>query len=88
MIIQVNGGWRITSDAHCYMVQRIRKKKDSHEWRSISFHPSLEAACEYVFELQLRDDPIEIQGLRKALKHARDKRDKFLQQMMGAKNIH
>jgi hypothetical protein len=88
MIVQVNDQWRIASDSHCFMVQKARKKNDSHEWRSISFQSSLEAACGYFFELQLRDDPAEIKGIRTALKYARDKRDKFLQQMMGSKNIH
>jgi hypothetical protein len=51
MIIEVNDDYRITSDEHCWMVQRIKrfgqdsKKAGEVEWRPVSFHPSLPMAA-------------------------------------------
>ncbi len=84
MIVQVTPDWRITSDAHCFICQKRRTRKDKIEWRSETFHATFEDACEYMLELQLRDDPIELASLRDALEHVRDMRRRFRAALMDS----
>jgi hypothetical protein len=84
MIVQVNPDWRIASDPHCFMCQRRRTRKDKVEWQSETFHATFEDACEYLLELQLRDDPIELASLRHALDYVKNMRRHFRAELMDS----
>ncbi len=84
MIVHVTPDWRITSDSHCFICQKRRTRKDKVEWRSETFHATFEDACEYMVELQLRDDPTELTSLRDALEHVRDMRQRFRDELMDS----
>ena len=77
MIVQVTPDWRITSDSHCFICQKRRSRKDKTEWQNETFHATFEDACEYMLELQLRDDTTELTSLRDALEHVRGIRRRF-----------
>ena len=84
MIVHVSPDWRVTSDSHCFICQKRRIRKDKIEWQSETFHATFEDAVEYMIELQLRDDPIELGSLRDALEHVRDMRRRFRAELMDS----
>ena len=84
MIVQVSADWRITSVSHCFICQKRRIRKDKIEWQSETFHATFEDACEYMIELRLRDDPVELDSLRDALEHVRDMRRRFRNELMDS----
>ena len=73
MIVHISPDWRIISDSYCFKCQKWRKDK----WDSKTFHATFEDAAEYMLELKLRDDPIELSSLKAALDHIRDARRQF-----------
>ena len=84
MIVHVSPDWRITSDRHCFICQKRRTRKDKIEWQSETYHATFEDAAEYLLELQLRDDPIELASVRDALDYIRDMRRRFRAELMDA----
>ena len=84
MIVQATPDWRITSDSHCFICQKRRTRKGEDEWQNETFHATFEDASEYMLELQLRADPIELTSLRDALEHVRDMRQRFRDELMDS----
>ena len=58
MILPINDKYRITADAHCWTVQEKRnrscKSGPREDWRSITYHGSLEHALGSLGERMLR----------------------------------
>ena len=75
MIIPVNKKWRITSNTHCWQVERLKgKQKDgSDRWEPITYHVDFKGAITTLAERRIRliDSSIP-EEIRSAIREIRD----------------
>ena len=55
MIIPINQSYRIKSDSHQWMVQRLRNRGGKVEWQAIHYFRTLEAALQELGERLVRE---------------------------------
>ena len=66
MILPLGDDLRITSNEHCYQLEKRRPKGD---WRPFKYHTSLAAACQAALEREFRLHPAK--GIAEVLEVAR-----------------
>ena len=84
MIVNANDDWRIVGTAKCFTCQQRHDHKGEIRWESRTHHDTFESAAEYLIELRLRDDPIELNSLRAGLEYVRGIREQMRQELLSA----
>ena len=54
MIIPVNEKYRISTDAHCWKIDKFRVSKGEERWESFKYYGSLEQAVNGLADLMIR----------------------------------